>query len=131
MCLYLISGHTVVDVGEFAHAVFPLKQQDGLWSLPQMISNIGLVERDINNVGSRKSTSISMQPVITRAQWMPLLYRGTGTTFRWKKHAYLPLAGSFNSRGRRVHTAAVLKTSCMILNPWKESPSGLGAHKST
>ena len=24
-----------------------------------------------------------------------------GTTFRWKKHAYLPLAGSFNSTGTK------------------------------
>ena len=68
-----ISGHTVGDVWRFtAHAgVYSL--ETGRSGSSQMISNIGLVEQDINNVGSKESTSISMQPVITRAQWMPLL----------------------------------------------------------
>ena len=99
-----------------------------------MISNIGLVEQDINNVGS-KEVNVDIHATGD--------YEGTvdativievlagGTTFRWKKHATFHLPVASTPRGRRVHTAAVLKTSCMILNPWKESPSGLGAHKST
>lgn len=100
-----ISGHTVGDIWRFtAHAgdTFRWKEQDGLWSLPQMISNVGLVERDINNVGS-KEVNIDIHATGdyegTADATIVIEVLAGGATFRWKKHAYLPLAGSFNSTG--------------------------------
>eukprot|EP00227_Mantoniella_beaufortii_P007969 CAMPEP_0197578958 /NCGR_PEP_ID=MMETSP1326-20131121/3043_1 /TAXON_ID=1155430 /ORGANISM="Genus nov. species nov., Strain RCC2288" /LENGTH=1667 /DNA_ID=CAMNT_0043142265 /DNA_START=375 /DNA_END=5378 /DNA_ORIENTATION=- len=100
-----ISGQSTGDTWRFtAHAgdTFRWQQHGGDWSPAQRISNIGLVERDMNNVGLITvhvdiRTSGDYEGTTDATMVIEVLIGGS--SFRWKKHSYLPLAGAYNATG--------------------------------
>lgn len=100
-----ISGQSVGDTWRFtAHAgdTFRWQQNGGQWSPPQRISNIGLVEADASNVGSRV-VNVDIQAMGDYEgkddATIVIEVLAGGSSFRWKRNAYLPLAGAYNTTG--------------------------------
>ena len=100
-----ISGQSVGDTWRFtAHAgdTFRWQQNGGIWSSPQRISNIGLIVEDASNMGSRK-VNVDLQAAgdYEGAEDATIVIEvlAGGTSFRWKKHAYFPLARVYNTTG--------------------------------
>lgn len=100
-----ISGQSVGDTWRFtAHAgdTFRWQQNGADWSPAQRISNIGLVEQDKSNVGSR-IVNVDIHAMgdyegVNDATFVIEVLAG-GASFRWKRHAYLPLAGAYSTTG--------------------------------
>ena len=98
-----ISGHTVDDRWTFvAHAgdAFRWRKDGGDWSEPQSMTSVGLVEPDFSNVGTSKAVNVDLRAtgeyVGAADATIALEVLSGGATFRWKKHAYMPRAGSAN-----------------------------------
>jgi len=100
-----ISGQSIGDTWRStAHAgdTFRWQQHGSDWSPAQRISNVGLVERDMNNAGFI-TVNVDIQAVgdyegNTDATIVIEVLAGV-TSFRWKKHSYIPLAGAYNTTG--------------------------------
>jgi len=102
-----ITGHSVGDTWRFtAHAgdTFRWKQASSSWSVEQRISNIGLVEGDFHNQG-KQVPNVDVKAVGDYIgdsdNTIVLEVLADGSSFRWKKQAYIPLAGAFNASGTK------------------------------
>ena len=101
-----ISGHTVDDRWTvIAHAgdAFRWRKDGGDWSETQSMTSVGLVERDFSNVGTSKTVNVDLRAtgeyVGAADATIALEVLAGGDTFRWKKHTYMPRAGSHNQTG--------------------------------
>jgi hypothetical protein len=98
-----ISGHTVGDFWAFtAHKgdTFRWRKDTGPWSWEQTISNIGLVEADLSNVGvGEANTDLKAMGYYSGDEdftYVVEILQG-GQSFRWKKDTYLPFAGTMDN----------------------------------
>ena len=64
------------------------------------MTSVGLVERDFSNVGTSKTVNVDVRATGEYSgaadATIALEVLPGGDTFRWKKHAYMPRAGSLN-----------------------------------
>ena len=126
-----ISGHAVNDRWTvIAHAgdAFRWRKDGGDWTTPQSMTSVGLVERDFSNVGTSKTVNVDVRATGEYSgaadATIALEVLPGGATFRWKKHAYMPRAGSLNQTS--TAGAYCCGTEDVMLDSLTDAARGVG-----
>ena len=121
----------MIDAHLFArHAgdAFRWRKDGGDWTTPQSMTSVGLVERDFSNVGTSKTVNVDVRATGEYSgaadATIALEVLPGGATFRWKKHAYMPRAGSLNQTS--TAGAYCCGTEDVMLDSLTDAARGVG-----
>lgn len=129
-----ISGHAVDDAWRVvAHAgdVFKWRASidDDAWSLPQSVTDVGLVESDADNAGSQVANTdvraTGEYAGITDVSFVIEVLAG-GSTFRWKKGQYLPRAGIIDDSTGTIGSPYCCGTENVLFDSTHDNANGVG-----